>query len=742
MATIKIGDSLSVEVLTASPDAKSLLAKYLKNPSAALQAGPELIAQLQKDLQLVTTNVGGFGLEWTTDLPFEAGGVSLDVEAGAGARFTVYNHAGESLVDDAFAGPPITVPEGQAFVAFAFQPTVTVTGAPSLGALTFGVEAGTEAEWRFYRPFDLTGPTTLLDACRVALETLAMPNSVEDLHAMLERPTGTMTCVSGRGHLEIACTANVAAALNPLASIDVLKKFGTLTVSGAASATVGVNASVSGDFQVRVQTMADKRIRLGYHTMAGRELGVVVDAAAGPSVGFGKKDLLAMLFGRPASPGERIEEALTAAGVDAGQLEAITGAMKAGLSRKIALELAASLSAFGEREAAFLYEIDLATLDAAGTAAVNKALSGDLSALNRLEPELPAHGIAVVESRTDRLRQRQVRWRLNVVGLLNVLSLQELASRATVVHDEQSGELLITDATTSRKLKAVTSPKDLRKLLYESLILTLTYKAAGLEASAAATSAYSYFKMDRDVNRHEMADYLDAVAAVGLLPPGEIATRLGQVDDFDRGSLLIEAEFDQAACQRMFLDGETPRDRDFYEDVGKLALLALVQEDDADAYRRVPLTNGILWRAMRNSQSSDFGTVLPPSVTGGSAEARKLRVGVVTADYLTIVWWAGAMATAAAKLGEMRAFLGRSPAGPSETDEGFTSRRKALHRAMVQVVQKSPSTFGGDPWGLVALVYASQRSATVTAAVVSPKLTLFLPERSMPAEAGHFAGRS
>lgn len=358
---------------------------------------------------------------------------------------------------------------------------------------------------------------------------------------------------------------------------------------------------------------------------------------------------------------------------------------------------------------------------------MNKALSGDLSDLNRLEPQLPGHGIAIVESRTNRLRQKQVRWRLNVVGLLNVLSLHELATQATVVHDEQSGELLITDAATSRKVRAATSPRELRKLLYQSLMLTLTYKAAGLDGSAGVAAAHSYFKMDRDVNRHEMADYLDAVAAVGLLPAGEIATRLGTVDDFDRGSLLIEAEFDEAACERMFIDGDAPRERDFYEDVGKLALLALVQEDDADAYRRMPLTNGALWRAMRKSQSSDFRTLLPPPVTSGSEEARRLHVGVVTADYLMIVWWVGTMATAARKLGEMRAFLGRPPMVPSETDKAFVGRRKDLHEAMVRVVQKSPSTFGSDPWGLVALFYASQRSAAVRAAVVSPKLTLFLP---------------
>ena len=95
---------------------------------------------------------------------------------------------------------------------------------------------------------------------------------------------------------------------------------------------------------------------------------------------------------------------------------------------------------------------------------------------------------------------------------------------------------------------------------------------------------------------------------------------------------------------------------------------------------------------------------------------------------MMIVWWAGTMATAAQKLGEMRGFLKGPPAVvPSDTNKAFNNRRKALREAMVEVILKSPSTFGGDPWGLVALFYASKRSAPVTAAVVSPRLTLFLP---------------
>ena len=728
MASIKITDSISAELIAANPQANSGFAKYLKAAAASLLAGSDFTAQFKKDLVLVNPGESGFALKWGSDVPVGKDTASLKISAGSAALLTVYNRTGMLLLDDAFVGPEIKVPAGQAFVAFLLRPTIKAEGAATLGALSFGLELGTEVEWRFYQPFDLTGPPiTLGHACQTLFETVSIPDSVDDLKAMANRPAGTMTTVSGHGHLQIGCSVNVAAAVNPLASVSTIGKIGPLSVSGAAAAEIGVEATISGDFQIRVQTLEDRKVRLGYHKMAAREVGITLEASAGPGVTIGDRDLLGMLFGKPTSTGT-IEEALTESGVTKEQLDKITTAMRNGLSRKLLLELGASFSSLKQNDAAFLYEIDLDALDAEGAAAIDKALSGDLGDLNRLEPTLPGHGITLQQSRTSHLRTRQVAWRVNVIGLVNVLSLKELAVEATVVHDADSGELLMTDAATSQKVKAITSRKDLHKLLFESLMLTVTYKASGLDQNTGVTAATSYFKMDNDVNRHEMADFLDAVAAVGLMPAHDIDAQLGQVDDFDRGSLLIDITFDQASCELMFIDADTPRDRDFYEDVGKLALLALVQEDDADAYRRIPLTKGALWQKMRNNTSSDFRFLLRPFLPAASEDAEKLHAGVVTADYMMIVWWAGTMATAAQKLSEMRTFLsGPPPVVPSDTNKAFNKRRKALREAMVDVILKSPSTFGGDPWGLVALFYASQRSAPVTAMVVSPRLTLFLP---------------
>jgi hypothetical protein len=119
---------------------------------------------------------------------------------------------------------------------------------------------------------------------------------------------------------------------------------------------------------------------------------------------------------------------------------------------------------------------------------------------------------------------------------------------------------------------------------------------------------------------------------------------------------------------------------------------------------------------------------LPAPITGGVAEG--LRVAVVAADYSLIVWWARAMATAAERLSGLRALLkDKNAATLDETDKNFHKKRVELEKAMVKVVRQNKASFD-DPWGLVAMFLASQQAAKVSAKVVSPALTLLLPDEA------------
>ncbi|MFN8058046.1 MAG: hypothetical protein U0Q12_12850 [Vicinamibacterales bacterium] len=730
MATISIVDDVSAEIVSANPQATSGLAKYAKGVPAQLIAGADVAGELRRTLALANPGENGVHLRLSHDLPLGTAGVALSISASAGCSVDVYNRTGMALFDTTVVGVPLKVGAGQAYIAISLRPTLSIGATRGVGGLTFGLDAGTEAELRCYRRFDLTGPPmTLAVACRDVLETYVIPNTTADLQSMRGLPVGTIACVGGHGHLQIGCAVDVAAAFNPLASVATLGKLGRLSAGAGASAEVAVRATVSGDFQVRVQRLGGSGLRLSYHKVATRELEVSVDAEAGPGVTLGDKDLLALLFSGPGGVAGAAEEVLVAGGVSQAQLDAIKTAMRAGLSRKVSLELGASLSSMGQDEAAFLYDIDLDSLDAIGSRALDRALAGDLVELNLLEPSLPAHGIAVLQSRTAHLRRRRVQWRVNLVGLVNVLSLTELVRTGSVFHDRESGELVVADRATTERVGARTESKALRTLLFESVMLSATYKAGGLDPNVTLSAAQSAFDFDERANRHRMADHLDAVAAVGLMDPDDIEPMLGAVDDFGRTSLLIDATFDQAACDRLFIDGGAARSQADYEDIGRQALLALVQERDPDAYRRLPMRDPALWKSMKDAGAARFDVVLKPPITGGPPDRQRLQVGVVASDYSLIIWWAQAMAAASTAIADLKRFLnGPPPVVVNDTDPRFQALRAKVQDAMVEAIQKNRTTFGHDPWGLVALFYASNRSADVTAAVVSPKLTLFRPE--------------
>lgn len=732
MPAISIRDGLNAEIVSANPHVSQGLGKYLKGQSAALLAGTDVVGQLRTPLHLANAGESGLGLSWSGDVSLGESGAALTIESGAKAAIGVLNKRNMEVFASTFVGEPVTVGAGRALVSFSFRPSLVVGLKKQVGALSFGFSAGGAIDIAYFHPFDLTGPDLpLADASRTVLERFVVPNATDDLRAMRTLPDGAIAAVSGHGELRIAASVDVAAAFNPLASVDGIPRLGTLAVSSAATARVGVNAMVAGDFQIRVQKMAGAVLRLSYHKVAGREVEVSVSGAAGLGVNLGERDLLGMLFNGPGGlPGSSRED-LVQGGISKAQLDRVEKAMTAGLSRRIELAIAASFSSAAVDEAAFLYEIDLDALDHEGADAVDSALSGDLSLINGIEEREAEHGIRVLRSRTRSIRTKRLTWRINLVGIVNVLKMSELVQSGSVAHDEESGEVVIVDKITKDRVGAMTTNRQIRKLLYESTMMSLTFRAIGLDATSELDIAQSFFFFDKSANRQRVSDYLDAVGALGLIGDDGHA-RLGDEDDFGKASLQLETSFDDKASARLFASPQGIPDRDVYERIGREALLSLVKPGESDDYRRIPLRDDALWKRMRDTGQPGFRFILPPPITGGTSEA--IRVGVIESDYTVIVWWADAMAKAAELLADMRVFLKdrHDPADhrlPPEldADEEFLERRRTLEKAMVKAIRNNRSTFD-DPWGLIALHRASAGTAKATAMVISPKFTLFLPE--------------
>jgi hypothetical protein len=690
---------------------------------AQVLAGTDVASQFRQPLQLVQPGAGGLAFKFQNSMPLGRSGVALSVSAGAQALVSVHNRSGKPLFEDNFIGAPLIVPGGKAYVSFLFHPSVSAGLSGAAGALSFGFRAGTDIELRCSQLFDLmTAPPTLAEAAKTILENFVIPGDLDDLRAM---PTGAVASVSGHGVFQIGVSVDFAAAFNPLASLKPVVGVGKLEISAAATLSAGVTAKVTGDYQIRVHKSGPDTIRLSYHKVAGSELGFDLEVKAGPGLTAGSRDLLKTFLQKGSTAPEAEITQLVDAGLSNDQIDRFNSEIQAGMRRTLNLSLSAEFSALKQNDAAFLYEFELSKLDDVSRAAVLRALSGDLAGLNLLEPELPARGVRVIETRTGNLRQKRVRWRINLLGIVNVLSLTELVRQGTVIHDPESGELMIADEVTSKRIGALSESKSIRKAIFECAMLSSTYKASGVDVNSDLKASQSFFAMDSNANQQRMADFLDGVAGLGLITFADRQAKIEGIGQFGSSTVLLETDYDQRACETMFLDDAgDPRPAAYYERVGRNAILSLVQPGDPEDYRRVPVDSEILWQKMKAAGQFNFRSVLPAPVTGGAQES--VRVSVVIADFTLITWWADAMSTAAGQLFTMRKFLAGASAVTLKDDATFQTNRAALENAMAGVIRKNKSSFG-DPWGLLAMFNAANRTAEARATVTSPKLTLFLP---------------
>jgi hypothetical protein len=196
-------------------------------------------------------------------------------------------------------------------------------------------------------------------------------------------------------------------------------------------------------------------------------------------------------------------------------------------------------------------------------------------------------------------------------------------------------------------------------------------------------------------------------AALGLLaggiPPG--------VADFGRTTVFAQTQYDDALTASLFLDnGGRPRPIEEYENAGRGALQLLVPEGGDQAYRRRPAIDDGLWQQMKTTGQPGFARLFP----GLNAVA----VGVITADYTTIMWWSQAMRDTAELLSAMRAQSTANPADPQ-----FRRLRADLAKHLKEVAANTREEFG-QPWGMVAMDLVSGRRADARIRITGSRLAL------------------
>jgi len=720
MATIKINDQLGVNLLTSASGPGSGIAKYFKGQTAAFVASAELALAFAKPLTSLKADPLGLALNFAADGTFGTSGVDWKFAAGASV-FVQAAQEGKQVPGDSVFGHPIKVGAGKTMVATTFSPTLSVGLSHGIGDLQFGFSAGGSVAFRAGRLFDVTGNPglTLAEALKSLLSTAVVPANVLDLATMEEGDIGS---VSGSGNLKFSASFDVAQVFNPAASVNLpLKQLGKVSLQVGASLEVSAGVTLSGSYQIRVQKLANRKVRLGYYKLADSQFQFGVAASLGVSATAGKIDIVKQLMGLLGAP-QADEVALVEAGLSKEQIESLAAAVKASLDRSLAVSLAGSFATSNARSRMFEYEFDLDAMGAEGVAALDGALQGDLSDLTAGAP--PA-GVRLLTSELDEVRKKKVTWKINFLGLVNVLKVSELIVHGHTLFNADTGELVVTDEVTAKKLTVTTrpleaEPKKLHKMLLQSLMITAAYRASGTQALASnLTGSMSYFEQVANANRTKVSDFLDNFVGLELMTAAEKTAFL--TGSFSgRASVFLDAAFTDADFGAMFFDAAgRPHGQEHYERIGRAAVANLIQPRDEHDFRRKPMiadepASEKLWKAMSAAGQPNFPVVLPAALNHG------VRLAMITHDYTVIVWWATSMAKAAKAVGKMKAFIATTgkTAEQLQNDKKFKALRDDLNDALKDVASDALPDFL-DAWGVLAMDAAAARGSALTGILVT-----------------------
>jgi hypothetical protein len=725
MSTVTIIDShqTTVALVPVKPDPLAAIVKYAQNPELNLILLPDLMSALNAPLKKAAATPASLGVQIGKTFNLGAGDPQFCIGAGAAAAVHVNAKRDADLFSDDLYRSQIKVKEGEAYLSLALTGTVTGKGSQSNSDITFGFEAGASATFEFFRTFDVSGAgPTVGQALGSVVSNFVMCADVTDLDAL---KAGDVATSSGKRRLKISgdFSANVSAA--PLATPKLPLAGKPIQLNAGAKVDVSASFEITSNWQIRTRAVSDGLIELGVYRQHGSNWDLAITASAGIDASLGKEDLLTALIGKLSKAPEADKKQLEAAGLKPDEIKTINTAISNSLDRSIHASLSLDLNGLASEEAAFLYQIELGKLQREGAAAVTAALDGDLTVLDRLNPKaeengIAAPGITLVRSILTRTKKTGAKFKINLIGLFNFLSLSDFISKSEVIHEPVSGDVIFKETASGERIGAITLPQaqtKLRKAIFDSILMTTAYSSGGALENMRIECSDVHFALHSTTNEHTMSDYLDWFLALGLLTEPEKSALVAGFHGTGLSTCTARVALDDVASRKMFLDaGGRARQAGDYVRIGRDTLRLLLMpgdQTDADRYRREVLAGDTIWDQFDGQTT--IGLVMQKEKGWGLDDP---RIPVLAADYSVIVWWAAAMSSTAAKVVEMQDFLKNTDPVTLETNKAFIARKADVQKHVLGVVQRSPMSFD-QPFGLVALARAAGEAAVASGILVS-----------------------
>jgi len=734
MPDIQLTDDLgksapSVKIDLSQP---SSLVKYAKTELLHLVVAPDFIARAPQSLTTAAPNPISFQLKVQHE--FQLGGDQPEIALTPTFQATLRANTteGSNLFEDDPFELPATVPGQTGYVSLALKGSLGLGVSGSSGNLTFGFVANQIVAVEYWKAFPLGGAQpTLGEATGKTIAGYVIPSGIDDLQPLGINDVST---VSGQGSLKIAAGFSFSIVPNPLASIDLPISTGTLAVKTGVVDGIKAAFHIIGSYQIRARRTSADAIEISFCKQRGTTLKVDLSVSGGVSATAGDTDLLPSVLGAiSADPNDSgTEKLFEQGGLSEDEISTLAGAIKDGLDHSLQASLDLALSQIADDQAAFQYEIRPAELDVTASAAIREALRGDLSGLTAIETGSDgatlAPGIKLISSVLTSVRKRETKLTLNLFGLVNFLSLADLVRKCVVVKDPDSGDLSIADSATGNRINAETTPDRrhaaLHKALFESLMLTATYRAGNAINMTGLSSKNFHFAFNATTKSGVLADYLNWLVAMGLVTGEQREDCLKHFVGGGPSTCLLRTEFNDDACRSLFFQSPGQLwDQDHYLDIGRQAMRTLIDRNDGDTNRfRYALLDQHWPDALKTGPNDNLALLVGLHLTDPQ---ERIITQSLRSDVYTIIWWANAMRTAGTAILQMQQFLTGAESATIANGQEFASRRAELQKTMAGVIHSSQTQFD-EPWGLVSMLWASA-SKNASAKVVAKGLLLVKP---------------
>lgn len=690
MADIKITDNVSLSAdLDLREDAPLLKAGL----TSLISTGAQLFQDMDKPLD--QTDLQTVALEGNFSSPSLLSGdvAGLTVGAGMNCSLSVKKAADQLLFDDDGFSPVIPISANQAWLGVEFDLSATGTVAASANGVGVSFEGAGQLMCTTYTLFVASPPplALLLDACGSAFSNFSLATNAAEIR---KQPPNTVNVTGVSGSITAAVSFDQPFAMNALASAD-LPFNESASLQPAVTLSLGSSLQIAGDFLVRCYKISDSVVRIGAYKKQGSTLSVTLSAGAGIEGEIGGDDVLNALL-KAALPGVDV----AAAGLSGDTAAALNGVVRDGLCRNLSANFNADCSAAFTHEAALLYDIQLDAGDNATTdAALGSALCGDWTALEALPNARRIRNIAV--ETVEKKRSIVV----NLFGFYSAVSTSDYLKTCTVLIDE-SGQVAITDKIDASRISASTTPyaadsDKLRQALMEDFLCTATYAVASGKLNLNLSVMQSYHQYSSNMSVADVRESVSLGYALGLIPQGSLDATLNATPSFNHAFVSATVRYDTAALMDIFYKdpaSQTQRSNTELEQTGRDVMCRLLNPaDPTDAVRLSALQNDSAWAQMDEIGNTAVFSGIPD--LGGLGAT---QLGAVSADWISIVWWAQAMGKIAPALSATTLALSQAPPGNPSQDAGFMKARAKLANVLGDVTRNTSAAFVHG-WGAAVM---------------------------------------